>query len=178
MQTSVGHLKYMQAPVDAFWTLNYICLISRVLHHMKQFHCKLILITPFQPRRPWFPDLLNLSVVQPLCLLLVTNLLQQPNLRYVIQIQVFWNWLHGCYRHSLEKRCFFPKLLTASWRTGTQKDYSSKLRQFMIWCRQKNIDSFIASLNTCAGFLSDLYNTIKVYSRLPLYFICSFTSSR
>jgi hypothetical protein len=44
---------------------------------------------------------------------------------------------------SLEKKFFFSKsvrkLLTASWRTGTQKDYSSKFRQFMIWCREKNI---------------------------------------
>jgi hypothetical protein len=61
------------------------------------------------------------------------------------------------------------KLLTASWRTRTQKDYFRKFRQFMIWCREKNIDSFTAFLNNCFEFLSDLYNKGLQYRTITDY---------
>ena len=37
-------------------------------------------------------------------------------------------------------------LLSASWRAGTQKDYSGKFKQFSSWCRGKQIDTYSASL--------------------------------
>ncbi|XP_060608034.1 uncharacterized protein LOC132760141 [Ruditapes philippinarum] len=98
--------------------------ITIVLHHIKQFHCKLILIT-FWPLRPRFPDLLNLSEAHPLCLPLVTNVLQQPKSQIchsnpgVLKLTA---WLLST--DSLEKKVF-SKLLTTSLRTGTQKDYST-----------------------------------------------------
>jgi hypothetical protein len=49
------------------------------------------------------------------------------------------------------------KLLTASWRSGTQKDYASKFNRFSRWCSSKQIDTFSASLTDCAEFLASLY---------------------
>jgi hypothetical protein len=37
------------------------------------------------------------------------------------------------------------KLLTASWRTGTRKDYTCKLKKFSSWCNTKQIDPYKAS---------------------------------
>jgi ribonuclease HI len=56
-----------------------ICLIPRVIQHMKQFRCKIIMIAPFWPRRHWFPELLQMSVAHPIRLPTWPNLLQQPN---------------------------------------------------------------------------------------------------
>ena len=49
------------------------------------------------------------------------------------------------------------KLLTASWRQGTQKDYKCKFRQFCNWCGQQEVDPYSASLTDCAHFLTYLF---------------------
>ena len=56
-----------------------ICLIPKVLKHMKQFHCQVILIVPKWPRRHWYTYLLQFSVACPRKLPLWPNLLQQPS---------------------------------------------------------------------------------------------------
>ena len=58
-----------------------ICLIPKVLKHMEQFHCQVILIAPKWPCRHWYTDLLQLSIACPRKLPLWPNLLQQPNTR-------------------------------------------------------------------------------------------------
>lgn len=55
-----------------------ICLIPRVLEHMKQYQCKLILIAPQWPRRHWYPSLLQLCIAQPIRLPHRPDLLRQP----------------------------------------------------------------------------------------------------
>ena len=39
-----------------------ICLIPKVLRHMRLGHCQMILIAPQWPRRHWYPDLLKLCI--------------------------------------------------------------------------------------------------------------------
>ena len=39
------------------------------------------------------------------------------------------------------------KLFALSWRKGTRKDYTAKLKQFSIWCTERKLDPFLASLN-------------------------------
>ena len=56
-----------------------ICLIPKVLEHMKQGHCQVILIAPQWPRRHWYPDLLQLCIANPIKLPVTHNLLSQPN---------------------------------------------------------------------------------------------------
>ncbi|XP_045212562.2 uncharacterized protein LOC123563664 [Mercenaria mercenaria] len=51
-------------------------LVPRVLQHMKQYRCKLILIAPFWPRQHWFPQLLQMLIAFPVQLQ-KTNLLSQ-----------------------------------------------------------------------------------------------------
>ena len=43
-----------------------ICLVPKVLEHMKQGHCQIIRIAPQWPRRHLYPDLLQLCVANPI----------------------------------------------------------------------------------------------------------------
>lgn len=56
-----------------------ICLIPKILQHMTQYKCQIILVAPHWPRRHWYPDLLKLLVDYPLKLPVLNNLLYQPN---------------------------------------------------------------------------------------------------
>ena len=60
-------------------------------------------------------------------------------------------------------------LLSASWRAGTQKDYSGKFKQFSSWCRGKQIDTYSASLTDCAEFLSFLFHKGLQYRTIAGY---------
>lgn len=58
-----------------------ICLIPKILQHMSQYRCQILLIAPHWPRRPWYPDLLKLLVDYPLKIPIGNNLLHQPESR-------------------------------------------------------------------------------------------------
>ena len=60
-------------------------------------------------------------------------------------------------------------LLSASWRSGTQKDYSGKFNQFNSWCRRKQIDTYSASLTDCAEFLTFLFDKGLQYRTIAGY---------
>lgn len=55
-----------------------ISLIPRVLEHMSQFNCQLILIVPLWPRRHWYTELLSLAIDFPRILPEREDLLNQP----------------------------------------------------------------------------------------------------
>ena len=54
-----------------------ICLIPKVLHHMSQYKCQIILVAPHWPRRHWYPDLLKMLIDFPIKLPNQENLLYQ-----------------------------------------------------------------------------------------------------
>ena len=55
-----------------------ICLILKVLQHMRLGQCQVILIAPQWPRRHWYPDLLEMCIANPIKLPLRQDLLRQP----------------------------------------------------------------------------------------------------
>ena len=61
------------------------------------------------------------------------------------------------------------ELLSASWRSGTQKDYKAKFRQFNSWCDQRKIDPYQASLKDCANYLASLYEKGLKYRTIAGY---------
>lgn len=61
------------------------------------------------------------------------------------------------------------QLLTASWRKGTQKDYTSKFKKFCSWCHTRQIDPHSASLIQVADFLSGLFNSGLQYRTIAGY---------
>ncbi|XP_078311211.1 uncharacterized protein LOC144618622 [Crassostrea virginica] len=60
-------------------------------------------------------------------------------------------------------------LLAASIRSGTQKDYSCKFKQFSSWCCLREIDPYSASLVEVANFLTDLYTKGLQYRTIAGY---------
>jgi hypothetical protein len=61
------------------------------------------------------------------------------------------------------------KLLSASWRSGTQKDYSSKFKRFCSWCSEREIDPYSASLTETAEFLTGLFTSGLQYRTIAGY---------
>ena len=61
------------------------------------------------------------------------------------------------------------KLITASWRAGTRKDYVCKFKQFNSWCSKRQIDPYSASIVQCAEFLADLFNKGLQYRTIAGY---------
>ena len=52
-------------------------LIPAVISKVRLSQCKIVLIAPLWPDRPWFPELLGLLVLQPVSLPVISNLLAQ-----------------------------------------------------------------------------------------------------
>lgn len=67
-----------------------ICLIQKILSHMKQFQCKIILIAPQWPRRHWYTVLLQMLIDTPTRLLPREDMLVQsrPNI-YHPDLKIF-----------------------------------------------------------------------------------------
>lgn len=61
------------------------------------------------------------------------------------------------------------KLLSASWRQGTQKDYQAKFRKFNSWCCERKINPYAATLENCANFLTDLFEKGLQYRTIAGY---------
>lgn len=61
------------------------------------------------------------------------------------------------------------KLMAASWRAGTRKDYQVKFHKFHSWCSQREINPYSATLNDCIEFLTSLYNTGLKYRTIAGY---------
>ncbi|MCG8048370.1 MAG: hypothetical protein N0E48_22590 [Candidatus Thiodiazotropha endolucinida] len=61
------------------------------------------------------------------------------------------------------------KLLAASWRAGTQKDYAVKFNRFHSWCGEREIDPYKATITECADFLSSLFQSGLKYRTIGGY---------
>ena len=61
------------------------------------------------------------------------------------------------------------KLISASWRSGTQQDYTGKFNKFCSWCSTRQIDPYSASLVQVADFLTDLFNNGLQYRTIAGY---------
>ena len=61
------------------------------------------------------------------------------------------------------------KLLTASWRKGTQKDYASKFKKFNSWCSSREVDPYCATLTQVTDFLTHLYTSGLQYRTIAGY---------
>ena len=151
---------------DAIWiTLNQmfayalppICLFPKVLEHMKQGNCQVIMIVPQRPRRQWYPDLLQLHIANPIKLPVTHNLLSLPNMiMYHLDPKVFSliAWLLS--RDNSLQTDVHWKLETYCLHLGEQNDYSGKFKQFSKLCRGKQLNTYSASLTASAFFPSFL----------------------
>ena len=61
------------------------------------------------------------------------------------------------------------KLMVASWRAGTRKDYAVKFKKFNSWCSEREIDPYDATVTNCADFLTSLYQDGLKYRTISGY---------
>lgn len=61
------------------------------------------------------------------------------------------------------------KLLTASWRKGTQKDYVKKFEKYNSWCGEREINPYSATLDQIADFLTFLFESGLQYRTISGY---------
>ena len=70
-------------------------------------------------------------------------------------------------RQSYETQAFSPKatsIILQSWRKGTTKQYSSYIKRWTTYCRQKQIDPVSATVPQALDFLVELFETGIGYS--------------
>ena len=85
------HLAFAQDALSISWEnlLIYafppLSLIHKVLHHMQNYQCQVILIAPLWPRQAWYPQLLQLLVAIPLKLPITKNLLTQGQGKRIVE---------------------------------------------------------------------------------------------
>ena len=123
----------------------------------------MILIAPHWPRRHWYTKILELLIACPIMLPVIPDLLYQPkSLINHPNPELFKLTAWFLSTDSLKREVFSEqtrKLLCASWRKGTQKDYVSKFKKFSSWCDSREIDPYTANLTQVAEFLTFLYTS-------------------
>lgn len=98
-----------------------MCLIPKVLQHIRQYNCQVILIAPFWPRRPWYTELLQLLIAVPLKLPNCPQLLQQPNTKIFhpnVEVLQLTAWLLST--EASKKRVFLKTLEPYLQQVGDQ----------------------------------------------------------
>ena len=86
---------------------------------------------------------------------------EQPN---VSRLQSFRNNIQG---HGISDDSF--KLITAAWRSSTEKSYSSAWGKWVFWCNQAQIDPLQTSIGPVLNFLTAQFQEGKQYSTLNSY---------
>ena len=61
------------------------------------------------------------------------------------------------------------ELILASWRTGTEQQYSGAWRQWVSWCDKRKSNPLSASIGTVSQFLTSLYASGLSYSTVNTY---------
>ena len=120
-------------------------------------------MAPVWRSRPWYSILLDLLTDQP-CLLPVDPLLvhlpweestasssQSPQL----QVSNVASIRQSLLSQNIPERV--SKILLASWKERTEKQYESAWKQFCRWCHKKLVNSFSCHLDSILLYLSDLY---------------------
>ena len=168
--------------VDAFaitWTgikayaFPPFCLISRLLQkvHIENMS-EMLLIAPVWKTQPWFPTLLSMLVRRPILL---------PQKSRFASASAFQRGTsssdHETSRLAVVSQHLSDKgisdeaaeLILASWRTGTEQQYSGAWRQWVSWCDKRKSNPLSASIGTVSQFLTSLYASGLSYSTVNTY---------
>jgi len=146
-----------------------LCLIQKVLSHIRQYDCQIILIAPFWQRRHWFPDLLDLAIAPPLRLPQIPDLLYQPKTQIQHPNPELFKLGLAPVGKRLKEIGFSQKsrkFLLAAWR---ERDYSAKFRVFNSWCCSREVDPYCVSIMQVSDFLAHLFDKGLQYSTINGY---------
>ena len=141
-------------------------LIPAVINKIRLSQCKIVLIAPLWPDRPWLSELLGLLVSPPVSLPVIPNLLAQLKGRILHQnlghLQLHaWELssnLSEINNFQARLRSKSPKLEGS---TKTAKVCDAKWQIFRDWTNQRKIDPIQATPQIVADFLTFLFSVKK-----------------
>ena len=142
-----------------------ICLIPKILQHMTQYNCQLILIAPHWPREtlvsqsPKINSRLSEKASSHRRSSTSAKIKHSSSKSRSIHSNCMALIDKQFKEKGFSKRT--RKLLQASWRKCTQKDYSCKFRKFNSWCSGREVDPYNASLTDAAEFLTELFSEVR-----------------
>ena len=140
-------------------------LIQTVINKIRISQCKIVLIAPLWPDRPWFPELLGLLVSPPVSLLVIPNLLAQLKGRILHQNPGHLQLHAWELSNNLSEIDNFQAMLRSTsqklGRDSTVKVYDAKWQIFRDWADQRKIDPIQATPQIVADFLTFLFSVKK-----------------
>ena len=140
-------------------------LIQTVINKIRISQCKIVLIAPLWPDRPWFPELLGLLVSPPVSLPVMPNLLAQlkrqnsaskPGSSTTSRL--------GIVKQSLRDKQLSSEVaehVSKARRDSTVKVYDAKWQIFRDWANQRKIDPIQATPQIVADFLTFVFSVKK-----------------
>ena len=134
-------------------------LLPRVVQKLLSQQCRLILIAPGWPTKPWFWDLVELSLDIPRQLPPIRSLLKQPLNNQFHTHPESLN-LHAWYLGAQPSR---TKALPQRWQIellhlSTRAIYASKWSVFERWCIEQQVDFRSPSIKHICEFMCFLFN--------------------
>ena len=153
-----------------FYAFPPFSLIGWVLRKVQQEEAEGILVVPLWTTQLWFPHL-RLLVDHPRIVSPQKHLLYLPGrsdgihlLHHMLTIVSIGSSFVRTTLQKLGLPAATKNLICASWRKGTQSQYSSSLKSWKSFCTTQKVDPYTPSIMDILHFLTELYNTGAGYS--------------
>ena len=130
----------------------------------------MLLVAPVWTTQNWYPLLLQLAVEQPILLSRKDNLLTLPHNQELHPLKdslCLAAWMLSKDRLRLSDDAI--TIISASWSSGTDKQYNSAWKKWCGWCEERKIHLLQASVDEVVNFLSQSFAEGKSYSTVNTY---------
>ena len=139
-------------------------LLPKVVKKLQSHTCRIILIAPGWPTKPWFWDLVEMSLDIPRQLPPILTLLKQPLNNHYHANPISLNlhiWYLGVL-HSKNMVAEVAERIAAPQRLSTRSIYTSKWTVFQRWCTEKQVDFRNPSIRDTCNFFWYLFNDLNI----------------
>ena len=146
------------------------CLIARCLKKLERDRALGLIVVPLWPTQAWWPQLLNLLIATPVILPQHKDLLTLPHNRMEhslkTKLRMVACLLSGSFYQTQGISQSVTKLLLASWRGGTKKQYDVYIKKWTKFCAERESDQFHPLVVDVLDFLTELYEKGFTYSAI------------
>lgn len=153
-----------------FYAFPCFSLIPRCMAKLRLDQGECILIAPVWVTQSWFPQVMEMITDTPYLLPKRENLLTLPGTRKIHPLHKKLT-LMACRLSGKPSQAerFLKKatnIIIASWRHGTQKQYSTYIKKWVHYCSERQTDKFQTNVNNVLEFLSELFEKNIGYSAI------------
>ena len=137
-----------------FYAFPPFSVLTQTIQKIEKEEATGVVVAPNWPTQVWYPALMRLLIVHPLpikpCLLFTRN---TPSSQDPAVVGL------SCVRKSLEETGISEQATTImlkAWRQGSQKQYDTYLKEWVLYCNSAGCDPLSAPLYVGINYLSDL----------------------